>query len=399
MFQQLYGSARVAAGGAKRLFAESADQLHLEAAAAAGAASPAGAAPAPAGAGIAAAAAAAGAAARQQEAATLPKAVVQQQAAVERALQPSAKQNMDALSARLSGRMGGGAEVQLGFDAPVVGEGAPAAAAGRKRLAPERVGAQGPAAAPTSAELMPPPPPRPSGGVQDGGKRARLEATPVAAGGVRAAGPAAGAAAGAAGGGAAPVAALPHIMLRGPELPAEVTADLGCTPQLFEDPAAAPAEEERRTLRVTNRDVRGAAGGGRWQADVACLKGRGAAPLWSDTLRSAAVAACGTHNFAAVGTDDGQLVVSAGRGLGVVQHRLVLWADVIVRGACGSALLPAVALSPQCLCSTPLHLAALLPRGPAPHRPAQAGRRHRQAGLRLRVAPAGADHQRRGAPV
>ncbi|PRW57352.1 uroporphyrinogen decarboxylase [Chlorella sorokiniana] len=317
VFQQLYGSARVAAGGGKRLFAESAEQLHLEAAAA-GAPSPAGAPPAVAGARIAAAAAAAGAAARQQSAATLPKAVTQQQTAVERALQPSAKQNMDALSARLTGRMGSDAEVQVGFDAPVVGEGAPAAAAGRKRLAPERVG-QGPAAGPTSAELMPPPPPRAAGSGPDAGKRARLEATPVAAGAARAAvQPAAGGAAGGVGAGAAPVAALPHIVLRGPELPAEVTADLGCPPQLFEDPAAAPAEEERRTLRVTNREARGgAASSGRWQADVACLKGRGAAPLWSDTLRSAAVAACGTHNFAAVGTEDGQLVLysPAGRHL------------------------------------------------------------------------------------
>lgn len=113
------------------------------------------------------------------------------------------------------------------------------------------------------------------------------------------------------------MAALPHIVLRGPELPAEVTADLGCPPQLFEDPSAAPSEEERRVLRVTNREARGAAGSGRWQADVACLKGRGVAPLWSDTLRSAAVAACGTHNFAAVGTEDGQLVLysPAGRHL------------------------------------------------------------------------------------
>lgn len=310
VFQHLYGSARAAVGGGKRLFAESAEQLHLEAAAA-GAPSPAGAPPAAAGAGIAAAAAAAGAAAQQQAAATLPKAVAQQQTAVERALQPSAKQNMDALSARLSGRMGSGAEVQMGFDAPVVGEGAPTAAAGRKRLAPERVG-QGPEPAPTSAELMPPPPPRPAGGGPDAGKRVRLEAAPAAAGAARAAAqPAAGAAAG-----AAPVAALPHIVLRGPELPAEVTADLGCPPQLFEDPSAAPSEEERRVLRVTNREARGAAGSGRWQADVACLKGRGVAPLWSDTLRSAAVAACGTHNFAAVGTEDGQLVVrGSGKGL------------------------------------------------------------------------------------
>ena len=296
-FQQLYGSARAAAGGGKRLFAESAEQLHLEAAAQAAAAAPA----------------------------PLPQAVQQQQAAVERALQPSAKQNMDALSARLSGRMGGGAEVQLGFDAPVVGEGAPGAAAGRKRLAPEPIGG-GPPARPASAELMPPPPPRPSGGGQEAGKRVRLEPTPVAAGGARAAaqpaaaGAASGRAAGAGtaaagGGGAAAVAALPHIMLRGPEVPAEVTADLGCPPRLFEDPSAPPAEEHRRTLRVTNREAHGsAAGGSRRQADVACLEGRGVSPVWSDTLRGAAVAACGTHNFAAVGLEDGQLLVRAGGG-------------------------------------------------------------------------------------
>ncbi len=367
MFQQLYGTARVAVGGGKRLFAESAEQLHLEAAAAPP--SPAGAPQALAGAGIAAAAAAAGAAARQQAAATLPKAVVQQQAAVERALQPSAKQNMDALSARLSGRMGGGAEVQLGFDAPVVGEGAPTAVAGRKRLAPERVG-QGPAAAPASAELMPPPPPRPSGGGggPDAGKRARLEATPVAAGGARAA---AQPAAGTAGGGAAPVAALPHVVLRGPELPAEVTADLGCPPQLFEDPAAAPAEEERRTLRVTNREARGgAAGGSRWQADVACLKGRGPAPLWSDTLRSAAVAACGTHNFAAVGTEDGQVMVRVG-----LDHKLA--ATCLWLSCCAASTILALSIHPLAM----LPPAAVLAGGAAPHRPPQAGRRHRQAGL------------------
>lgn len=310
MFQQLYGSARGAAG--KRLFVESADQLNLEAAAAAaGALSPRGAAaplaPAPVG--------AAAAAGRQQAA------VVQQQAAVERALQPSAKQNMDALSARLSGRMGGGGgEVQLGFDAPAVGEGAPAAGAGRKRLAAEPV-----VQAPRSAELMPPPPPRPSGGQADAGKRVRLEPVPIAAGSGRAvqqmaavsgrAAPSGALAVAAAG--AAPVVALPHIVLRGPEVPAEVTADLGAPPRLFADPAAPAAEEHRHQLRVTNRER----AGGRLQAEVACLEGRAAAPLWSDTLRGAAVAACGTHNFAAVGLADGQLVVSVLSGLVEGQSR------------------------------------------------------------------------------
>lgn len=310
VFQQLYGTTRVAAGS-KRLFAESADQLALERAAAAGGPqSPRDGALVP--------AAPVAAASRQQAAATLPKAVQQQQAAVERALQPSAKQNIDALSARLSGHMGGGGgEVQLGFDPSVMGDGPPAAAPGRKRATAELVG---PVPASTlSAELMPPPPARPSGAAQDAAKRVRLEPTPTAAAGgssraaivpaAAASGRAAASGAVVAAGAGAAVAALPHIVLRAPEIPAEVTADLGCPLRLFDDPQAAPAEEQRRTLRVRNREA-AAGSGGQLQAEVVCLEGRSAAPLWSDALRGAAVAACGTHNFAAVGTADGQLLVS-----------------------------------------------------------------------------------------
>ena len=391
VFQQLYGSARVAAGGGKRLFAESADQLELEAAAAARPLSPDGALlpPPP-------------AASRQQAAAAAPasKAVQQQQAAVERALQPSAKQNMDALSARLSGRMGGGSgEVQLGFDASVIADGAggTATAAVRKRVAPEPVGAA--PARPASAELMPPPPPPPSGGAQDASKRVRLEAVPAAAAGSSrvAAQPAAAAAAASgravvAAGVGAPVAALPHIVLRSPDVPAEVTADLGCPPRLFEDAAAPPTEEHRRTLRITNREMGGGAGG-RVQAEVACLEGRAPAPLWSDSLRGAAVAACGTHNFAAVGLADGQLMVS-GLGPEGPEGSLHGWCAGLRRGA-GTWRPPMDALA---------HLgapapAALLACGAPPDRAPQAGRGHRQAGVRRGVAPAGAHHQRRSAAV
>ncbi|PSC72094.1 HIRA isoform X1 [Micractinium conductrix] len=296
IYQELYGSVRGATGG-RRLFAESADQLALEAAAADAAASPRSGL----GNGLAAMPAAAAAA-----------------AAVERALQPSAKHNLDALSARLGGRGGGGGEVQLGFDAPAVGE-APV----RKRLATEPMGGA-PASRPSSAEQMPPPPPRPSGG-QAEAKRMRLEPTPAAGGASGGAPPPTGPASGrgaapgapaAAPGSGAVVAAAPHIVLRGPEVPAEVVADLGAPPRLFDNPstpaAAAAAAGQRRMLRATNRE-RG--GGSRLQAEVSCVEGR--ATVWTDALRGAAVAACGTHNFAAVGLADGQLMLysRAGRHL------------------------------------------------------------------------------------
>ncbi len=51
---------------------------------------------------------------------------------------------------------------------------------------------------------------------------------------------------------------------------------------------------------------------GRLQAEVACLQAKQV--LWSDVLRGAAVAACATTKFAAVGLADGQLQV---RGMGV----------------------------------------------------------------------------------
>ncbi|KAI3438112.1 hypothetical protein D9Q98_000553 [Chlorella vulgaris] len=305
IFQQLYGSSRGAPG--KRLVPESADLLALEAAAAATAptvpepaterhqAAPAAATPP-----AAVAAAPPEAAAAQQAPAPL------------RAVQPSAKQSKDAL---LKGRLGGGSEA--GFDAPA----APAAAdaAGRKRVAAEPVGqatAAAPAVAsprPTSAELMPPPEPK------------RRRAEPIAA--AAAAGPgsaaggrlAAGAAAGpllAAGAAPAVVSAPPHVMLRGPEVPAEVTADLGTAPRLFEDPSSSTAAAPRRQLRISNRERAGtsasALAGGGVQAEVVCQQGRDV--LWSDTLRGAAVAACGTHNFAAVGLADGQLLLYSAAG-------------------------------------------------------------------------------------
>ncbi|KAL4452249.1 hypothetical protein ABPG75_007911 [Micractinium tetrahymenae] len=328
LFEELYGTRQAGRAGGKRLFAESADQLALEAAAAAtsprGGGMNGGLAPLPPGAALPAAAAAAARLAPASQQAT-----AAQQAAVERTLQPSAKQNLDALSARLSGRMGGGAagEVQLGFDAPAAVEGAPAAAAGRKRVAPEPVGQA--ATRPTSAGLMPPPPPRPSGDQQDG-KRARLEPTPVGsrpagvapAAGRGAAAAAAGQPGGVAGGGLA-VAARPHIVLRRPEVPAEVVADLGTPPLLFEDPAApaaAAAAARCRTLRIINRErgggsAAGGSAGAKIQADVECLEGGTAA--WTDRLQGAAVAACGTHNFAAVALADGQLMLysRAGRHL------------------------------------------------------------------------------------
>lgn len=197
------------------------------------------------------------------------------------------------------------------------------AVTGRKRVAPEPVG-QAPAR-PTSAELMPPPPPRSSGGQQDG-RHQRLEPTPVGAG-PGALAPTAGRGASSAAGGAGAgegglaVAARPHVILRRAEVPAEVVADLGSPLRLFEDPAApaaAAAEARRRTLRITNRERAVAGGGGRAaarvQADVECLEG--GSPLWTDRLQGAAVAACGTHNFAAVALSDGQLVVSAALGNG-----------------------------------------------------------------------------------
>ncbi|KAL4441231.1 hypothetical protein ABPG77_011468 [Micractinium sp. CCAP 211/92] len=323
LFEELYGTRQAGRAGGRRLFAESADQLALEAAAAAtsprsGAGGlngglallPAGTPPR----------GALGGAAVQQAVQQQ-----QQQAAAQRALQPSAKQNLDALDARLSGRLGGGAgQVQLGFDAPVAGEDAHPAAAGRKRVAPEPVG-QLPAR-PASAELMPPPAPRPSGGQQDG-KRQRLEPSPVEPGGLAttagrsacgtAGQPPGGASTGA---GGLALAARPHIVLRRAEVPAEVVANLGAPLLLFEDPAApAAADARRRTLRVTNRERAGAAAAGRAgsrvQADVECLEG--GAALWTDRLQGAAVAACGTHNFAAVALADGQLVLysRAGRHL------------------------------------------------------------------------------------
>jgi hypothetical protein len=44
------------------------------------------------------------------------------------------------------------------------------------------------------------------------------------------------------------------------------------------------------------------------QAELSCLQERKV--VWSDVLLGAAVAACGTNNFAAVGLADGQLLVS-----------------------------------------------------------------------------------------
>ncbi|EFN55015.1 hypothetical protein CHLNCDRAFT_134840 [Chlorella variabilis] len=295
------------------IFQEIADQLALEAAAeaaAAGAAQGGAAAAVPPVPEPAAARQAAAAAAVPQAAAAQQR---QQAAAVERALQPSAKQNMDALSARLGG-MGGG-EVQLGFDAPAAAEGAPVV---RKRLAPEPIGRQPPDMHPhASAELMPPPPPRAAAVQQQEAKRPRPE--PASGPGSGRAAPTSGRAAapasGAAAAGGAPALAAPHIMLRGPEVPAEVVADLGAPPRLFEDPSAAAAEP-RRQLRVTNRERPVAEGlASRVQAEVVCQQGREV--VWSDTLRGAAVAACGTHNFAAVGLADGQLQLysAAGRHL------------------------------------------------------------------------------------
>lgn len=145
----------------------------------------------------------------------------------------------------------------------------------------------------------------------------RLEPTPAAGGASGGAPPPTGPASGrgaapgapaAAPGSGAVVAAAPHIVLRGPEVPAEVVADLGAPPRLFDNPstpaAAAAAAGQRRMLRATNRE-RG--GGSRLQAEVSCVEGR--ATVWTDALRGAAVAACGTHNFAAVGLADGQLMV------------------------------------------------------------------------------------------
>jgi hypothetical protein len=418
IFQQLYGSAQGAHG--KRLFAESADQLALEAAAAK-AGSPARA--------PAAAAALTPAAAPQQGAPVsgAPPVAAAQQVALERAAQPSTQHAMDALSARLSGRMGGG-EVQEGFDAP-----APADRAGRKRIAPEPLGAPpAPAAAPTaaarpsSADLMPPPPPvRPPGGQQQEAKRQRPEAGPPAAGSGRAAAasgrgaPTTSAVAGGASAGVAGVAQPPVLLRRG-DVPAEVTADLGPAPRLFEDPATSGASVPHRHLRVTNREWAGAAaaaaGGARQQAEVACLQGREV--VWSDSLQGAAVAACGTPNFAAVGLADGQLVVG-GRAwrLACVRCHSLCVGCVCGGGrdGCSAPASHAAKAAPRrpglprmrtdscqrCVPGTPPappHAALLCGWAPPVGAP-EAGRRHCSPGLRRRLAPAGPDHRRHGARV
>eukprot|EP00887_Chlorella_sp_A99_P002134 scaffold21.g2134.t1 len=212
-------------------------------------------------------------------------------------LQPSAKPNtfdaVAALDARLSGRMGrAGGETQLGFGsaAPAAGR----ATAGKKRAAPE------PDA--SASQLMPPPPPRATASGRGAEvKCARVEPVP------------AGAPAQAAPLDAAAVASAKSAILRLPEPPGELTIPLGSLPSLFDEPQGGEAAGPTRELRVVNR-LRGGPGG-QAQADVQCSEGH--TVKWTDSVRGLAVAACGTPNFAAVGTSDGQLLIysRAGRRL------------------------------------------------------------------------------------
>ena len=64
--------------------------------------------------------------------------------------------------------------------------------------------------------------------------------------------------------------------------------------------------------------------GGRPQAELTCLEGQEA--VWSDAVEGAVVAACGTPHFAAVGLQDGFVVVSWSWG----------WAPALWRQPAGS---------------------------------------------------------------
>lgn len=66
---------------------------------------------------------------------------------------------------------------------------------------------------------------------------------------------------------------------------------------------------------------------GRPQAELSCF--RGSKALWSDLVNGLVVAACGTPNFAAVGLQDGSLLVSGPAGA----RRALLAGDASAEGA------------------------------------------------------------------